>query len=162
MEYSVNPPDVVIRPILLTPFSVNHNAPSGPNAIPKGSLPAVGVEYSVSPPEVVIRPILLPICSVNHNAPSGPDAMDTAPLFDCGMEYSVRPPEVVIRPILLLLHSVNHNAPSGPDAMPQGKLLKIKGLVEIRGPAGREYSVNPPEVVIRPILLPSCSVNHSA
>ncbi len=31
---SVIAPSVVIRPILLAPFSVNHSAPSGPEAIP--------------------------------------------------------------------------------------------------------------------------------
>src|SRR5919109_2336348 len=37
-----NPPDAVIRPILLVPSSLNHNAPSGPAVIPPGQLPGVG------------------------------------------------------------------------------------------------------------------------
>jgi hypothetical protein len=40
-------PAVVMRPILLEPGSVNHSAPSGPETIPRGKLPAVGTGNSV-------------------------------------------------------------------------------------------------------------------
>src|SRR5437879_5358313 len=42
MRYSVMAPPVVIRPILFKPSSVNHRVPSGPAAIPAGTLRAVG------------------------------------------------------------------------------------------------------------------------
>ena len=51
--YSVMAPPVVIRPILFPWFSVNHRLPSGPAAIPIGSLSAVGRGYSVMAPPVV-------------------------------------------------------------------------------------------------------------
>src|ERR1035438_1510033 len=47
MGYSVIPPDVVIRPILLTSASVNHSAPSEPVVMPSGLLGAVGRGYRV-------------------------------------------------------------------------------------------------------------------
>ena len=61
-----------IRPIVAAPWLVNHNAPSGPEAIPVGS-DTLGSAYSVIAWLVgSIRPIeLLPV-SVNHSAPSGP------------------------------------------------------------------------------------------
>ena len=49
--------------------------PSGPAAMPKGLLLAVGMGNSVMTPAVVIRPILLPSYSVNQRLPSGPAAM---------------------------------------------------------------------------------------
>jgi hypothetical protein len=64
--YSVKLPPVVIRPILLVAYSVNHKAPSEPAAMWCGPLFAVGVGYSVKLPPVVIRPILLVTYSVNH------------------------------------------------------------------------------------------------
>ena len=51
----------MIRPILLPPNSVNQRLPSGPAAMPAGSLLAVGTVNSVMTPAVVIRPILLPL-----------------------------------------------------------------------------------------------------
>src|ERR1700733_8680559 len=45
--YSVIAPPVVIRPILLPLYSVNHNAPSGPAVMPSGLLPLVGTGYSL-------------------------------------------------------------------------------------------------------------------
>jgi hypothetical protein len=55
--YSVITPAVVMRPILLPPYSVNQSAPSGPAVIDCGSLLAVGTGYSVIAPAVVMRPI---------------------------------------------------------------------------------------------------------
>jgi hypothetical protein len=40
-------PAVLMRPILLPVFSVNHSAPSGPTAIEYGLLDDVGIVYSV-------------------------------------------------------------------------------------------------------------------
>ena len=65
----------VIRPILLALISVNHSLPSGPGAMPKGALVAVGTGNSVMAPAGVMRPIWLPSYSVNHRLPSGPGAM---------------------------------------------------------------------------------------
>ncbi len=45
--YSVKAPAVVIRPILLAPYSVNHSAPSGPEVMARGMLFAVGTAYTV-------------------------------------------------------------------------------------------------------------------
>src|SRR5262249_401814 len=66
-------PAVVMRPIWLLPFSMNHSAPSGPVVMREGALPAVGIVNStVNTPAALIRPILLTAGSVNHIAPSGP------------------------------------------------------------------------------------------
>jgi hypothetical protein len=60
---SVTAPAVVIRPILLkyTPllssFSVNQRAPSGPAVMPLTTALAVGRENAVTVPDVVIRPM---------------------------------------------------------------------------------------------------------
>ncbi len=45
--------EILTRPILLTFSSVNQSLPSGPEVIPIGPLPLVGVEYSVIVPLVV-------------------------------------------------------------------------------------------------------------
>src|SRR5438309_107842 len=68
-------PLVVIRPILLAVYSVNHRVPSGPAAISIGWLLAVEMGNSslaLMVPAVVIRPILLAPNSVNQILPSGP------------------------------------------------------------------------------------------
>jgi hypothetical protein len=65
-------PDGVIRPICSPSSSVNQRFPSGPSAIPHGSLPAVGMLNSVTTPDGVIRPIVFAVVSVNHRLPSGP------------------------------------------------------------------------------------------
>ena len=59
-----------------------------------------------------------------------------------------------IRPILLavLANSVNQSAPSGPVTMSLGSLAGC----------GTVKAVKPPQVVSRPIRLPSSSVSHSA
>src|SRR5579864_3147677 len=108
-----------MRPILSPWCSVNHNAPSGPAVIPRGStLLKVGKGYSVIAPPVVIRPILLPApmlpYSVNQSAPSGPAVIPWGEDWAVGSGNSVIVPAVVMRPILLALGSVNQRAPSGP------------------------------------------------
>src|SRR6266511_385299 len=127
MGYSVMAPSVVIRPMLLPMYSVNHSLPSGPEAMPQGALSGVGMGYSVMAPSVVIRPIL-PLDSVNHRLPSGPEAMADG---QQPVGYSVIVPSVLIRPILLPMRSVNQRLPSGPDTMPMGTLPAV----------GMEYSV---------------------
>ena len=72
-----------MRPILLTPDSVNHIAPSGPATISPGALGPLGSKgsaNSVMRPVVVMRPILLASVSANHSAPSGPSAIPEGPL----------------------------------------------------------------------------------
>jgi hypothetical protein len=64
-------PEVVIRPMLLVPDSVNQSAWSGPTVISTGRDPA-GRPNSVIAPPSVIRPIRFPFSSVNHTLPSGP------------------------------------------------------------------------------------------
>jgi hypothetical protein len=62
-----------MRPILSPLISVNHRAPSGPETMSKGVLPAASpVENSVTTPPVVMRPILSVPASANHSAPSDP------------------------------------------------------------------------------------------
>ena len=54
---------------------LNHNVPSGPEAMPDSRLPGVGLGNSSLRPAIEIRPILLPAYSVNQSAPSGPETM---------------------------------------------------------------------------------------
>src|SRR5207302_1883285 len=96
--YSVIAPEVVIRPTLLPPASVNQRFPSGPPVTRVGTLPAVGTMNSVKAPAVVSRPIL-PVCSVNHRFPSAPVVIPDGRLFGVGTEYSVKVPATVRRPI---------------------------------------------------------------
>ena len=147
-------PAAVMRPMLWVFCSVNHSAPSGPAAIPKAFVPAVGMSCSVIAPAVVMRPILLAACSVNHIAPSEPTAMSSGLLGWLGVLNSlVTTPAVVIRPTAFRAPaSVNHNAPSGPATMPCGRLSAV----------ARSVSVIDPVVVMRPIRLPNSSVNHNA
>lgn len=74
--------DVVIRPIRSVKGSVNQRAPSGPFAIPRGTLSTVmPSEYSVIVPVAAsIRPIRFPRRSVNQRAPSGPAAIPSGKL----------------------------------------------------------------------------------
>ncbi len=134
---------MVILPIFFAMRSVNHSAPSGPTAMPYGSLSAVGTANSVIAPLTVIRPILLPEAadSVNHRAPSGPAVMNSGPA-PAARGYSVKIPAGEILPILLPASSVNQIAPSGPAAMPWGWPPGV----------GMEYSERAPAVVMRPIL----------
>jgi len=73
---------------LLPPSSVNQRAPSGPDVMPTGALPDVGMAYSVKAPLELMRPIMLLPSSVNQLAPSGLDAMSYGKLFDVGVAYS--------------------------------------------------------------------------
>ena len=72
-------PAVVILPMLLPAYSVNHRLPSGPPVMLNGLLPAVGAENSVITPAVVILPILFAVCLQNHRLPSGPLVIPDAP-----------------------------------------------------------------------------------
>src|SRR4051812_23376651 len=76
---------------------VNHSAPSGPRAMPRGP-EMIGSVKCVTAPAGVIRPIERLPAFVNHSAPSGPTAMP------CGAEMlasvkCVSAPAVVMRPI---------------------------------------------------------------
>src|SRR5436309_3424881 len=82
-------PAGVIRPILLRVASVNQRLPSGPAAIPSGSLPDVGMAYSLTAPPTVTRPMLLPLHSVNHRLPSRPPTIPPGQLSGAGRGYSV-------------------------------------------------------------------------
>ena len=64
----------VMRPIELLPVLVNHIAPSGPAAMPYGSL-MVASKYEVNTPFVVIRPIEPSAGSVTHRGAVGPGVM---------------------------------------------------------------------------------------
>jgi hypothetical protein len=98
--------------MLLSEYSVNHSAPSGPMVIASGELVPLGIKYwLVITPPVVIRPILLG-SSVNHNAPSGP-TIPCGPLPLVGIGIVVIVPPVVIHPMLFPEYSTNHSAPSG-------------------------------------------------
>jgi hypothetical protein len=65
----------VTCPILFPPYSTNQMFPSGPDAIPRGWQPAVGIVNWTIAPAVVILPTLFPYCSLNQRFPSGPDAI---------------------------------------------------------------------------------------
>src|SRR5579871_2497221 len=96
--YSVITPEVVIRPNLPVPLSVNHSAPSGPVVMSHGPLYDAGTGYAVIAPDVVILPILPELVSVNQSAPSGPAVMPVSPMVAAGaMGYSVIVPPVVMR-----------------------------------------------------------------
>lgn len=145
-------PLVVIRATRGPANSVNHNAPSGPEAMSngkeEGEIPDVN---SVTVPVGVIRPILFPVWSVNHRLPSAPAAMPkrndgvAIPLLN-----SVTVPVVVIRPILPVA-STNQRLPSGPAVMP---LRVAPALIPLLN------SVTVPVGVIRPIATRLPSVNH--
>ena len=64
--------------------SLSQRLPSGPAAIAKGPLLAVGIENSVMTPVGVIRAILLPWNSGNHRLPSGPVTMSCGWLANVG------------------------------------------------------------------------------
>ena len=59
---------------------VNQILPSGPDVIPMGILPTVGMGNSVTAPAVVILPSLGGfVAIVNHRLPSGPDVIPYGP-----------------------------------------------------------------------------------
>src|SRR5207253_1868441 len=75
---SVTAPAVVILPILLPLYSVNHSFLSGPVVMNNGRLPGVGTGQSVIAPAGVMRPIrLADENSVNQMLPSEPDVTPT-------------------------------------------------------------------------------------
>src|SRR3989440_11517178 len=82
--YWVIDPCGVILPICRVPSSVNHTFPSGPAAVPKGSLLACGSEYSLRLPPGLIRAMALLPASGNQSAPSAPRAMLCGALFPLG------------------------------------------------------------------------------
>src|ERR1700730_12397682 len=96
--YSLIVPEGVIRPMRLTPDSVNHRLPSDPAAIPLGLAPApAGSANSESAnDDVLSRPIFPVPSSVNHKAPSGP-AVSAHGALPVARRYWVATPAVVIR-----------------------------------------------------------------
>src|SRR5258707_1344500 len=120
-------PAGVMRPILLAVvlLSVNQRLPSGPLAMPMGTLPPVGMGNSVTVPAGGIRPMVLLVVSVNQRLPPGPLAMLWAVAPAVGMGNSLMVPVGVIRPMLFTPLSVNQRLPSGPLAMPTGELAAV-------------------------------------
>src|SRR5712692_9327426 len=130
---------------VLTP--VNHIFPSGPEAIPSGSMLSTARVSSIAP-AVVIRPSRLPANSLNQSAPAEAVVMFIG-VPPCGSGKSVITPPVVIRPIFWSNPVVNHRFPSGP------------AVIEPASPAPLNV-VSVPVVVIRPITPFPGSVNQSA
>ena len=100
----------------------------------------------------MIRPILLPLYSVNHSAPSGPAVMPGPAAGRGDREFGDRaggrdPPDLVAAGFGEPQRAVR------PRRDAQWVATARQGCV---------YSVITPAVVIRPILLPAYSVNHSA
>src|SRR5579862_9063426 len=73
----VDTPVVVMRPIELSPVSVNQIAPSGPAVMPSGKSAPAPIGNVLAVPAVVMRPTALADDSVNHNALSGPEVMSS-------------------------------------------------------------------------------------
>src|ERR1700730_18633056 len=65
--------------------------PSGPEVIPSGWLPAVGISNSAKLPLGVILPILFDSPSVNQRLPSGPVVIPRGELLNVGTVYSEIP-----------------------------------------------------------------------
>src|SRR5262245_13734168 len=93
---SVTVPVMVIRPILLTPASVNQRLLSGPTAIPATSC-VTPVGSSVIVPDGVIRPILPELYSTNQTFPAGPATIPNGSELAVGTGYSVIVPEASFR-----------------------------------------------------------------
>ena len=95
-SYSEISPAVVMRPILETPQSVNHSAPSGPTVMPTGepapvgyAPPELGSGYAaMRAPLVLMQPIWRLSYSVNQRLPSGPAVMRRAAAPAVGMGIS--------------------------------------------------------------------------
>src|SRR5437773_1870453 len=92
-------PAGVIRPIEWFGLSVNQRLPSGPAAIPDGTLILGSMKLDTAPASV-IRPIeLLPLL-VNQRLPSGPAAIPRGPLIPAPAPGKLdTAPAGVIRPI---------------------------------------------------------------
>ena len=73
-------------------FSVNHSAPSGPDAIAVGLLNLVGTANPVIVPLCVTSPIFPPFCSTNHVLPSGPTVISPGwlPAVEIGNSVTMR------------------------------------------------------------------------
>src|SRR4051794_994627 len=99
--------------------SVNQRLWSGPRAISRGLLFAVGSANSVTAPAGVIRPIRLPARSANQTFPSGPRAMPHGSLPACGSGCSKTVLNGLTVPILSPPDSVNQTFPSAPSAIPR-------------------------------------------
>src|ERR1700730_9448172 len=103
---STTVPAGVIRPMKVSPDSVNQTLPSGPDVIANGFLPVepsalFGRGNSVTTPDGVIRPIWSTFPSVNQRLPSGPVVMPPNPAVGLGTGNSVMVPSGVTRPIWL-------------------------------------------------------------
>src|SRR5262245_20487356 len=104
--------------------SVNQRLPSGPLAIPNGTMlqPNLGSHSGANPvnwPSVVTLPMKKsgkPEGAVNHSALSGPETMSDGCENRVGTTNSVMFPRASIRPIWLTSSSdsVNHILPSDP------------------------------------------------
>src|SRR5258708_38049352 len=91
MVLGMSPPPfkLLTRAALLADFSVMQMLPSGPTAMPPGSVLAVGIGYSETPPIGVMRPTaLVAPGSMNQRLPSGPLTMPVGRPPD-GMPNSV-------------------------------------------------------------------------
>ena len=126
----------------------------------------VGSANSVMLPAVVIRPIRLPPASVNQRLPSGPVviAMGVGNWLVLAAGIANSWIELLgllglIRPIWLPRASVNQRLPSGPAVIPTGPVVVVLAALGEEG-VGSANSVMMPAVVIRPIWLPSDSVNQ--
>ena len=115
-------PAVVTLPIAPAPKSANQRLPSGPGAIPIGSLPMrrPALNSVIAWVLGLIRPIaaVVPV-SVNQRLPSGPGAIPfgLVPALSPALN-SVIVPAGVIRPIASVVPAlVNHRLPSGPGAI---------------------------------------------
>src|SRR2546423_90268 len=76
---SMTDPLVVIRPMALLPWSMNHRAPSDPAVMAVGAPLPESDGNSVTTWPGVILPMRPWLCSVNQRLPSGPAAMPTGP-----------------------------------------------------------------------------------
>src|SRR5207245_2413673 len=80
-----------MRPIeALLPPTVNHRAPSDPDAISVGPEMPAPVKLEMTP-SVVIRPMELLVLSVNHRAPSGPAAIPYGSLMLGSVQVETTP-----------------------------------------------------------------------
>src|SRR6059058_6476039 len=151
---NVNVPAGVSLTTAFCRSSVNQRFPSGPLAIPPGTMlqGAVGGhgENPVICPAVVIRPMKKsgkPEAPVNHNAPSGPETMSSGPEFWFGTANSVTLPAASMRPILATLafwsDSVNHMLPSGPAVICRGWTPAVGTRKTLKCPVGAAAYAGP-------------------